>query len=73
MIIFRELPASLYRKLDNPRAASIAHMKQSRAATMTWGIEARNPPTLPACIHIYISSIALNTKYMSSLKEMEGK
>lgn len=47
MMIFLELPASLYRRFDNPSAASIAHMKQRRAATITWGIEAINPPTLP--------------------------
>jgi hypothetical protein len=47
MMIFRELPASLYRRFDNPNAESIAHMKQRRAATMTSGIEAINPPTLP--------------------------
>lgn len=51
MIIFRELPASLYRRLDNPNAASIAHMKHRRAATMTSGIEAIKPPTLPASIN----------------------
>lgn len=47
MIMFLELPASLYLKFDKPSAASIAHIKQRRAATMTSGTEARKPPTLP--------------------------
>lgn len=47
-MIFLELPASLYRRFDKPSAVSIAHMKQRRAATMTSGMEAIRPPTLPA-------------------------
>lgn len=47
MIMFLELPASLYRKFDRPNAVSIAHIKHNRAATMTSGIEAIKPPTLP--------------------------
>lgn len=47
MIMFLELPASLYLKFDNPNAVSIAHIKHKRAATMTWGIDAMKPPTLP--------------------------
>lgn len=50
MIMFLELPASLYRKFDKPNAVSIAHMKHKRAATMTSGIDAINPPTLPVNI-----------------------
>ena len=45
--MFLELPASLYLMFDKPSAASIAHIKQSRAATITSGTEARKPPTLP--------------------------
>lgn len=48
MTIFLELLASLYRKFERPNAASMAHIKQVRAATMTRGIEAMKPPTLPA-------------------------
>lgn len=57
MIIFRELPASLYRRFDKPNAVSIAHMKHNKAATITSGIDARNPPTLPVCkaeTHCYV-------------------
>lgn len=48
MIMFLELPASLYRKFDSPKAVSMAHIKHKSAATMTRGIDAMKPPTLPA-------------------------
>lgn len=76
MMMFLELPASLYLKFDNPNAVSIAHMKHKRAATMTWGIDAMKPPTLPVeqgvtdekkrgalqCIRMYGASFLIKSR-----------
>lgn len=48
MRTFLELPVSLYRKFESPKAANNVHMKTSRPAATTCGMAAIKPEIFPA-------------------------